>query len=343
MSRFEFRPDGLRRDVTPFDVFLRRRDVLRAGAALSVLGGIGGRALGADGPPDFLKPPYAYPETVEIARNTSFPLPSDQPQKTIAEKEAGSHNNFYEFLPGRGGFVYPLTQAFDVRPWKVEISGACHKPRTFDLDDLNAMGLEERLYAFRCVERWAMNVPWVGLPLAKLLAKVDPTGNAKFVRFVSAERPQQMPGLAKTADEYPWPYHEGLRIDEATNPLAFVATGMYGHPLLKQNGAPVRIVLPWKYGYKGAKSVVSIELTERQPSTFWSVPPYSSEYGFLSNVNPNIPHPRWDQDRSYWLGTEPKEIFPTPIFNGYGKWVAHLYPDEPTTPQRPLRDGETAR
>lgn len=342
MGKFEFRAEGLSRAVTPYDVFVRRREILKIGAALPLVGMARSTAFAAT-PSDFLKPPYEYPAGTEIEKSTAFPLPAGQLQKTIAEKQAGSHNNFYEFLPGEGGFVFPYTKDFEVVPWKVEIGGECHKPATLDLDDLNGMGLEERLYAFRCVERWAMNVPWVGIPMAKLLSKVEPTGNAKFVRFVSADRPKQMPGLASTKGEYPWPYHEALRIDEATNPLALVATGMYGHPLLKQNGAPVRMVLPWKYGYKGAKSVVKIELTEKKPPTFWSVEPYTHEYGFLSNVNPNIPHPRWDQDRSYWLGTKPKEIFPTPIFNGYGKWVASMYPDEPRTMQQPLKEGQVAR
>lgn len=342
MGKFDFRADGIAGEITPLETFVNRRQVLRAAAALP-LAGLGARVARAETNPDFLQPPYAYPSGTKIVKTGAFPLPKDQPQKTIDEKEAGSHNNFYEFLPGEGGFVFPLTKDFEVEPWKVEIGGECNKPRTFDLDDLNAMGLEERVYAFRCVERWAMNVPWVGIPLAKLLETVEPTSGAKFVRFVSAERPNQMPGLVRTQDEYPWPYHEALRIDEATNPLAFVATGMYGHPLLEQNGAPVRMVLPWKYGYKGPKSVVSIQLMKRQPSTFWSVAPYTHEYGFLSNVNPNIPHPRWDQDRSYWLGTSPKQIFPTPIFNGYGKWVASLYPDEPRTMQQPLDPGQIAR
>jgi len=343
MSRFDFSPDGLARTVTPFETFVSRRSLLRATAALPLLGWAARWAHAAPTLPDFLQPPYAYPEGTTIAKTDAFPLPPGQPQRTMVERVAASHNNFYEFLPGKGGFVYPLTEGFRVQPWKVEVGGECHQPATFDLDAIAGLGLEERLYAFRCVERWAMNVPWLGVPLAKLLARVEPTSNAKFVRFVSAEKPAQMPGLRATREEFPWPYHEAIRIDEAMNPLAFLATGMYGHPLLKQNGAPVRMVLPWKYGYKGAKSIVKIELTRAQPPTFWGVAPYAHEYGFLSNVNPNIPHPRWDQDRSYWLGTHPKEIFPTPIFNGYGKWVAKLYPDEPRTMQKPLREGQVAR
>ncbi len=184
-----------------------------------------------------------------------------------------------------------------------------------------------------------MNVPWSGFPLRSLLEMVQPTSHAKFLRFVTARRPQQMPGMRRTAN-YPWPYHEGLRMDEATNELTLVVTGVYAAPLLKQHGAPVRIIVPWKYGYKSPKSIVKIELVRTQPKTFWQLQPH--EYGFLSNVNPNIPHPRWSQARSWWIDG-PCDRVPTPIFNGYAEQVAHLYPDEPTTPQKPLKRGQTAR
>jgi sulfoxide reductase catalytic subunit YedY len=183
-----------------------------------------------------------------------------------------------------------------------------------------------------------MNVPWSGFPLAKLLARVEPTAKAKFVRFVTVNRPEQMPGIGQSS-WYPWPYQEALRIDEAMNELAMVVTGVYGEPLLKQHGAPVRIIVPWKYGYKNPKSIVRIELLAEQPKTFWQIQPH--EYGFLSNINPNIPHPRWSQAESYWLDTN--ERFPTQMFNGYSRYVAELYPDEPTTPRQPLREGQIAR
>lgn len=288
-------------------------------------------------------PPLQWPAGVKVTENTSIKLPATVPQKTTKKIVSASHNNFYEFLPGQGGFVYPLTDKFKVTPWKIEVTGQCNKPQTFDLDDIIKLGLEQRLYTFRCVERWAMNVPWVGSPLSKLLEKVEPKSDAKYVAFVSADRPEQMPGIRTGGAGYQWPYHEALRMDEAMNELAMLVTGMYGQPLLKQNGSPVRIIVPWKYGYKNPKSIVRIELTEKQPKTFWSGGPYKSEYGFLSNVNPNIPHPRWPQSTSFWLGSNPRETFPTPIFNGYGKYVSHLYPDEPTTPQKPLSRSETAR
>ena len=253
--------------------------------------------------------------------------------------EAASHNNFYEFLPGRGGDVWPHTADFTVEPWTIEITGACAKPTTLDLDGLNALPHEERLYHFRCVERWAMNVPWVGIPLKTILERVEPTGNAKFVRFTSAYRPEEMPGARESAF-YPWPYREALRIDEAMNELPLLATGAYGEALPKQHGAPARLIVPWKYGYKSPKSIVKIELLPTQPKTFWQIQPH--EYGFLSNVNPNIPHPRWSQARSYWLDDR-GTWFETPIFNGYGQYVAELYPDEPREMQEALRPGQVAR
>ena len=221
---------------------------------------------------------------------------------------------------------------------EVEISGECNNPMTLDLDDLFAFDHEERVYHFRCVERWAMNVPWSGFPLSKLLERADPTSAARHVRFETAVKSEQMPGVTGSP-WYPWPYHEALRLDEAMNELAMVVTGVYGEPLLRQHGSPVRIIVPWKYGYKSPKSIVKIEFVREEPSTFWQLQPH--EYGFLSNINPNIPHPRWPQNVSYWLDTE--EQFATPIYNGYNDYVSDLYPDEPREPQRPLRPGQTAR
>lgn len=183
-----------------------------------------------------------------------------------------------------------------------------------------------------------MNVPWTGFPLRKLLHKAQPRSSARFVVFTSALRPDEMPGVRQSR-YLPWPYVEGLRMDEAMNELTLVATGVYGRPLLKQHGAPVRIVVPWKYGYKSPKSVVKIELVRERPRTFWQVRPH--EYGFLANVNPSIPHPRWSQETSYWLDTG--ETFPTPLFNGYAEEVEALYPDEPRAPLPALRPGGIAR
>ena len=272
------------------------------------------------------------------ARNSKYKIPESIAAPLTPRELAASHNNFYEFLPGRGGPVWQRIDDFKVEPWKVEIGGECNNPMTLDLDDLFKFEHEERVYHFRCVERWAMNVPWSGFRLSELVQRADPKASAKFIRFTTAQKPSQMPGMRESSN-YPWPYREALRIDEAMNELAFLATGIYGEPLLKQHGSPIRLVVPWKYGYKNPKSIVKIEFLTRQPRTFWQIQPH--EYGFISNVNPFIPHPRWSQAESFWLGNQ--ERFRTPIFNGYDPYVAALYPDEPRTLQEPLREGQIAR
>jgi sulfoxide reductase catalytic subunit YedY len=326
------------RQVTDPEVFFGRRRFVQAAAAVGVLGPAALSRAQPQADP-VLTPPLQRPDVFPAKRAAEPALPEDLDTAITPRRLAATHNNFYEFLPDRAGPVWRLAGDFTVEPWQVEVTGECAKPAVFDLDALFGLPHEERLYHFRCVERWAMNVPWTGFPLRVLLERVQPTSHARFVRFVSAGRPEQMPGLRRAAG-YPWPYHEGLRIDEAMHDLAMVVTGVYGAPLLKQHGAPVRIVVPWKYGYKSPKSVVRIELLRAQPRTFWQI--YPHEYGFLSNVNPYIPHPRWVQSRSHWIG-RPGATFATPIFNGYGRQVAHLYPDEPTRPQRPLRRGQIAR
>lgn len=327
--------------ITPPEVFFSRRTFLSA-MGLGMLSAPlwASHALAQPpGAPKLLEPPFRRPTVFPAMRNPAYAVPKAiARQDLMARDVAARHNNFYEFLSGRGGPVWELAGAFTVEPWKVEIAGECNKPATLDLDDLFAFEHEERVYHFRCVERWAMNVPWSGFPLKRLLDRVEPRSSARFVRFTSALNLDEMPG-AKASRWYPWPYREGLRMDEAMNDVAMVVTGVYGEPLLKQHGAPVRIVAPWKYGYKNPKSIVKIELLRDQPQTFWQIQPH--EYGFLSNVNPHIPHPRWSQRESFWLDTE--EPFPTPLFNGYADQVGSLYPDEPREPQRPLRPGEIAR
>jgi methionine sulfoxide reductase catalytic subunit len=326
-------------EPTPREVFFDRRRFLAAtGAGVAGLAVTRG-AAGAEPDERILKPPLQRPQVFPAKRNEKYVLPPAIRQDLTPRLTAATHNNFYEFLPGRGGPAWEGAGKFEVEPWKVEVTGACQNPMTLDLDALFAFPHEERVYHFRCVERWAMNVPWSGFPLRLLLEQAQPTAKARFVRFETANRPEQMPGI-REAHWYPWPYHEALRLDEAMNELAMVVTGVYGEPLLKQHGAPVRIVVPWKYGYKNPKSIVKIELVEKQPMTFWMMQPH--EYGFLSNINPNVPHPRWSQAHSYWLDA-PDEGFPTAIFNGYEAQVAALYPDEPRTPQQPLREGQTAR
>ncbi len=343
----KFRSRIPRLDVTPPPVFFGRREFLaRVGVGILAAPSVvcGGERVEADAvaqsPLDsLLEPPLSRPDVFPATPNAAFEVPAAIGRKDLMpRKVAASHNNFYEFLPGTGGPVWRDVGDFEVEPWKVEVTGDCHKPMTLDLDDLFAFEHEERVYHFRCVERWAMNVPWSGFSLKALLDKVEPKSTATHVRFTTANRPDQMPGI-RSADYYPWPYHEALRLDEAMNELAMVVTGVYGEPLLKQHGAPVRIIVPWKYGYKSPKSIVKVELLTAEPSTFWQVQPH--EYGFLSNVNPNIPHPRWSQARSYWLDT--RDMFDTPLFNGYEEYVADLYPDEPREWQKPLTEGQTAR
>jgi len=207
--------------------------------------------------------------------------------------------------------------------WQLSVEGEVHKPKIFDLDALFQLApLEERVYRLRCVEAWSMVIPWLGFPLSSLLKMVEPTGNAKFVEFLSLHDPEQMPG--QNYNVLDWPYIEGLRIDEAMNPLTLLTLGMYGHRLPNQNGAPVRLVAPWKYGFKSAKSVVKIKLVEKQPVSSWNKAS-PNEYGFYSNVNPAVSHPRWSQRKERRIG----EFFKrdTMMFNGYGEWVSELYRD----------------
>jgi sulfoxide reductase catalytic subunit YedY len=235
------------------------------------------------------------------------------------ETAAARFTNFYEF--SRTKAVWRYIDAFQTSPWQVEVAGLVAKPRTYDIGDLvRAFPLEERIYRHRCVEAWAMVVPWTGFPLAALLRKAEPLPEARFVRFESFHNPAQ--ASLQSSRSMPWPYNEGLTLAEATNELTFLATGMYGHPLLKQHGAPVRLVVPWKYGFKSSKSIVRIELTARQPATFWNTMA-RHEYGFEANVDPDVPHPRWSQAKERMLGTG--ERFPTRLYNGYGEWVGKLY------------------
>jgi sulfoxide reductase catalytic subunit YedY len=233
--------------------------------------------------------------------------------------EAARYCNFYEFTTSKD--VWRSVKLFQALPWQVEVTGLVAKPQTFDLDDLlRVFALEERNYRHRCVEAWAMAVPWTGFPLAALVRKVEPLADAKFVRFVTFQRPAQASRQRHRFE--PWPYTEGLTLAEATNELAFLATGIYGQPLLKQHGAPIRLVVPWKYGFKSAKSIERIEFTDQQPATFWNTLT-PREYDFEANVNPDKPHPRWSQVAERMLGTGERR--PTQMYNGYGEWVAKLY------------------
>jgi sulfoxide reductase catalytic subunit YedY len=303
-------------EATPEAAFLGRREVLRAGAALGAAAALGpwtaGAALAQRVGSEPGDPSAAlYP----ARRSDGFSL--DRPLSP--EAEVTTYNNFYEF--GSQKNIWRAAQSLRLRPWTVRLDGLVEQERTVGIDDLlKAMPLEERLYRHRCVEAWAMAVPWTGFPLKALVDYARPLGSAKYVRmetFVDAD-------VARGQRQfwYPWPYVEGLSVAEATNELAFVATGLYGKPMPKQNGAPLRLVVPWKYGFKSIKSLVRLSFTEERPKSFWeTVGP--GEYGFWANVNPDVPHARWSQKEERMLGSG--EMRPTQLFNGYGEWVASLY------------------
>lgn len=292
------------REATPEHVYLNRRNLLKA-AGFFGMEGLLAAAAGDKGP---------YP----AKRNPDFKL--DRP--LTEEFDATSYNNFYEFNAENKQAVKNEVGKFVTSPWKIHITGLVAKPLTLDVDDiLKTFPLEERLYRHRCVEAWAMAVPWTGFPLSEIIKRADPKPEAKFIRFQTVIRADQMPGITRY-NWYPWPYFEALRIDEAMNPLCFAVTGMYGKPLPKQNGAPIRIATPWKYGYKSPKSIERIEFVAKQPETFWhKLQP--TEYGWYSNVNPNKPHPRWSQASEKMILTGERRA--TQMYNGYGQWVESLY------------------
>ncbi len=255
-------------------------------------------------------------QTLAAENNANFTVERQMTDEVIA----ATYNNYYEFTTSKST-VWKKVEKFKTRPWEIEISGLVEKPMTVDVDELiKQMPLEERIYRFRCVEAWAMVVPWIGFPMKALLEKVQPKAEAQYVRmltFLDADMaPQQR-------DPYlPWPYFEGLTLAEAMNDLTLLTVGIYGHILPPQHGAPIRLIVPWKYGFKSIKSIVSIELTDQQPRTFWNTLA-PREYGFEANVNPNVPHPRWSQASERMIGTGKR--LPTLIYNGYGDAVAHLY------------------
>jgi sulfoxide reductase catalytic subunit YedY len=297
-------------EITPYSQFLSRREFLRAAGILT---GSALLAACAPGTSTATQPAVEMPD---------LPAKSDELGDPANSYEDITHyNNFYEFSTDKEA-VNSLSQDFNTEPWTVEVSGLVNNPKTYGIDDLLKFPQEERVYRLRCVEAWSMVIPWTGFPLASLLKEVEPTADAKFVRFETVHRPEEMPG--QKSPFYPWPYQEGLRLDEAMHDLTILATGLYGMPMPNPNGAPIRLVVPWKYGFKSIKSIVKIELLAEQPSTLWStVGP--GEYGFYSNVNPERPHPRWSQASERRIGELGRR--PTLMFNGYAEEVAHLYAD----------------
>lgn len=268
-----------------------------------------------------LATPNQQPPTTDVAQvdpGSGYLTPSGE--KATAFEDITNYNNFYEFSTSKGE-VAPKAKNFVTRPWTVEVGGMVHKPKTFDIDDLIKLSpLEDRVYRFRCVEAWSMIIPWLGFPLKRLLDEVEPMGSAKYVAFTTLFDPRKMPNQRR--DVLPWPYVEGLRLDEAIHPLTILAAGLYGKMLPPQNGAPIRLVTPWKYGFKSIKSVVKIALTDKQPRTTWS-DAAPDEYGFYSNVNPEVSHPRWSQTTERRIGEWGRRD--TLAFNGYGDQVAQLY------------------
>jgi methionine sulfoxide reductase catalytic subunit len=270
-----------------------------------------------------LKASLDRPSIDSFTTNSSF----TRVDRPITENiVAGQYNNFYEF--GGTKQIWQNAQQLPTDNWQVEVTGLVKNPQTYDIDDLKRQfPLEERIYRFRCVEAWAMVLPWIGFPMRDLIKAVEPTAAAKFVRFTSYYNPDITTGPGFHVGALPWPYTEGLRLEEMANELAFFAVGIYGRDLPKQHGAPIRMVLPWKYGFKGAKSIVKIEFLDRQPATYWNtIDP--REYGFEANVNPNVPHPRWSQATEKFISSGPGlawEIKETKIYNGYEEYVGSLY------------------
>jgi methionine sulfoxide reductase catalytic subunit len=298
-------------EITPKSTYLNRRKFM-AGAALTGAAVLVGRHL-LD---------TENPDTVQAANklNIATKSPFSTSERQTPLKDITNYNNYYEFSTDKYEPAN-LAQGLKTRPWTIEVSGLVKKPQKFDIDAvIKSFPQEERIYRHRCVEGWSMVIPWVGFPLGNFLKQVEPLGNAKFVKFTTKYDPKEMPGQRYGVLD--WPYIEGLRLDEAMHPLAILATGLYGEELPKQDGAPIRLVVPWKYGFKSIKSVVKIELVDKQPTSTWTAAA-PNEYGFYSNVNPEVDHPRWSQKKERRIGEFLKRD--TLMFNGYGDQVAKLY------------------
>jgi methionine sulfoxide reductase catalytic subunit len=295
--------------ATPEHVFLNRRNFLVSGTAALAAPSILSPALAQEADPSA----GLYP----AKQNGRYQLDG---RDITPEAVNANYNNFYEF--GSSKRIASAAQALKIRPWTIKIDGMVDKEQTIGIDDLlKKVEIEERLYRHRCVEAWSMTVPWSGFPLKALVAIANPAASAKYIRFETFMDPKMAPGQRQTW--YPWPYTEGVTMAEAANELAFLVTGAYGKPLAKSFGAPIRLALPWKYGFKHVKSISRITFTDQRPKTFWEQL-QSAEYGFWANVNPQVSHPRWSQADEEVLGTNGKRI-PTVIFNGYGEYVADLY------------------
>jgi sulfoxide reductase catalytic subunit YedY len=308
--------------VTPENIFSERRSLIKTLAAGPALLAAPALIAGCDGDAPKGVANAAAPKgdpsagLYPVKRNLRYRVE----RAITSEKSATTYNNFYEF--GSHKTIHKAAQALPIRPWTVRIDGMVEKPFDIAMDDLlKKMPLEERVYRFRCVEAWAMTVPWSGFPLKALVDLAKPLSGAKYLRMETFKNPDVARGQRQ--HWYPWPYVEGLTIKEATNELAFIATGLYGKPIPKQNGAPLRLVVPWKYGFKNIKSLVRLSFTDKRPKTFWEAI-QAREYGFWANINPEVPHPRWSQARERLLDGGGKKV-PTRIYNGYGEFVADIY------------------
>ncbi len=308
-------------EITPEHIYLSRRKFMRGVGALAA----GSLVLSACGTRTG-SPASASIQAENAAVSTLEPEPSskgttDELGDPLTSYNAiTNYNNFYEFSLSKEA-VAPRSKDFRTSPWMVTVGGLVQRPQTFDVDDLlRKFTQEERIYRLRCVEAWSMVIPWVGFPLSRLLKEVEPTSAAKYVRFETIYDPEQMPGQKSSA--YVWPYVEGLRLDEAMNDLAILATGIYGKSLKPQSGAPIRMVVPWKYGFKSIKSIVKIDLVDEMPTSLWMAAA-PREYGFYANVNPTVNHPRWSQASERRIGESRRRN--TLTFNGYAEQVAHLY------------------
>ena len=313
------RPDDIQpSEITSPSVYRDRRRFMRDSAGLVAAAMFGGglSLLGTRGAAALATDPDATGPKLEGVVESGYRLD----EELTPYDDITSYNNFYEFGTDKGD---PARHAggFNPHPWTIEVRGECEKPGRYAYEDIvNPHRLEERIYRLRCVEAWSMVVPWVGIPLADVLARLAPTSKARYVAFQTVFRPEEMPGQYRPVLD--WPYVEGLRIDEAMHPLTLLAVGLYGEALPNQNGAPIRLVVPWKYGFKSIKSIAAIEFTEEQPPTSWNRAA-PREYGFYSNVNPDVSHPRWSQKRERRIGDLFKRD--TLMFNGYAAEVAHLY------------------
>lgn len=314
-------------EITPESLYLSRRDFLKAAGIVSATAFLAACGVKASQQSAASGGPTPIPGWGALTPTPGQPVPDNAQGQTADElgnklntlDDITNYNNYYEFSEDKQAPA-GLSRNFKTSPWKVEVGGLVQNPKTYAIEDLLKFQQKERIYRLRCVEAWSMVIPWTGFELGDLLNEVQPMTSAKYVAFTTIMDPAEMPGQGSSL--YPWPYTEGLRLDEAMHRLTILATGLYGHALPNVDGAPLRLVVPWKYGFKNIKAIVKIELTDKQPATFWNTIS-STEYGFYSNVNPNVDHPRWSQATERRIGELSRR--PTLMFNGYYDEVASLY------------------